>query len=431
MKREPSPKQGHNMEQLQQLESGHTLQSPLIHQGGELLLSGRRLSECVEQAGGTPCYLYDIEQAKSQIEQLRAQLPQPFQLYYAVKANPNKQVLESLLPYLDGLDIASNGELEQAMASGYKAGSCSFAGPSKSTEELSSALAQGAYLSAESQTEVKRILHWAESHQEQVQFGLRVNPDFELKASGMHMGGGAQPFGIDEELIGEVIELVQQSQWGEVTGLHIYAGSQCLNVESLLELYQASLECFIRIENQFNLQLTQLNLGGGLGVPYFPGNQPIDLGLLGSGLSEIVKVMEAPLKGKKLILELGRYIMAAAGYYVCRVNDVKRSRGEVFVMVDGGMHHHLANSGNLGQLLRKNYPVVIANKLDQESVAHINIAGPLCTPLDVVAKQLPSPELAEGDYVVVLLSGAYGLTASPIGFLSQPKAREFVLSPQP
>lgn len=416
------------MKSISQLDSGHYLQQPICYQEGELYIGARPLSELVSLAGGTPCYLYDMEKARQQLVTLRRFLPENLNVYYAVKANPNEQVLSELLPTIDGLDVASQKELQRALSAGYDAQNCSFAGPSKSIAELEFALAQGAFVSAESKTEVARILDWAERNQTQVQFGLRINPAFELRASGMHMGGGAQPFGIDEEQVAEVIEVVTRNGWGKVTGLHIYAGSQCLQVSSLLELYDASLACFKRLQHQLNLTLTHLNLGGGLGVPYFPGNQPLDIEEFGAGFKELLSSYQDFLQGKKLILELGRYLMADAGYYVCRVNDIKESRGEAFVMVDGGMHHHLANSGNLGQLLRKNYPVVIGNKLAQCSVGDVNISGPLCTPLDVVAKKLATPKIEIGDFVVVLLSGAYGLTASPVGFLSQPEARELVIT---
>ena len=415
------------IEPITQLESGHQPQRPLNHKNGELLVAGLQLPQRVKQAGGTPCYLYDMALAKQHIDQLRAYLPQQISLFYAVKANPNRDVLAALTPWVDGVDIASGGELQQALCAGFSPEQCGFAGPSKSLTELHLALENGAHLSAESITEVKRILAWAQTKQQNVEFGLRINPQFELRASGMHMGGGAQPFGIDEEQVADVLALLDSNPWARVTGLHIYAGSQCLQVDALLEQYRQSFACFARLQNLFNLPLTRLNLGGGLGVPYFPGNQPLDLEVLGQGLTTLIQENAELVQNKQLILELGRYLMADAGYYVCQVNDIKQSRGETFVMVDGGMHHHLANSGNLGQLLRKNYPVVIGNKLDQPSTDTVNIAGPLCTPLDVVAKQLPCPSIEVGDYVVVLLSGAYGLTASPIGFLSQPEAKELVL----
>lgn len=415
------------MKSISQLESGHQLIQPLLYEESQLQLAGSKLSDCIKWAGGTPCYLYDMARAEQQLNALRHSLPQQIKLYYAVKANPNHDVLNRLKPWVDGLDIASQGELDRALQAEFKAQSCSFAGPSKSSEELHQALALGVHISAESLTEVKRIVQWAKQHQKPVEFGLRINPQFELRASGMHMGGGAQPFGIDEEQLVDVIDLVNENPLLTVTGLHIYAGSQCLNEASLLEQYQQSFRCFQRLKDQFHLNLKRLNLGGGLGVPYFPGQTPIDLALIGQGLAELIEEFAELTTETELILELGRFIMADAGFYVCQVNDIKTSRDQLFVMVNGGMHHHLANSGNLGQLLRKNYPVFIGNKLVNEATQSANIAGPLCTPLDVLAKQLPVPEIEVGDYVVVALSGAYGLSASPQGFLSQPQAKELTL----
>ena len=409
------------------LETGHVLECPIASSEGQLHVGQQSLADSVQQAGGSPCYLYDMAIAKQQIARLREQLPSEIGLYYAVKANPNPQVLAELAPWVDGVDIASGGELEKVLDAGFEPEFCGFAGPSKSLPELHFALQKGVHISVESLTEMKRIIAWAEQHQQDVSCGIRINPAFELRASGMHMGGGSQPFGIDEEQLPAVIDLVKTSQRVTLSGLHIYAGSQCLQVDALLAQYRQSLACFQRVQQTFSLAIQRFNLGGGLGVPYFPNNQPLNLAALGKGITALLEEYKDAIQGAELILELGRYVMAPAGYYVCQINDLKISRGETFAMLNGGLHHHLANSGNLGQLLRKNYPVVIGNKLNQPMTCTAQLAGPLCTPLDVVAQKLPCPTLEIGDYVVVLLSGAYGLSASPIHFLSQPMANELVI----
>lgn len=415
------------MSHITKLSSGHQLQSAHEVVNHELVIAGEPLSKRVQEAGGTPCYMYDMTRAQQQITAVREAFPKQFSVFYAVKANPNSQVLAALQPWVDGLDVASYGEVETAMNVGYKPQDMGFAGPAKSQGELNASLENGVFLSLESITEAKRICTWAEQHQKPIEVGIRINPSFELRASGMHMGGGAQVFGIDEETLFKVVETINQSAWVSVTGLHIYAGSQCLQMPALVEQFRETFLCFSRVCEQFELPIKRLNFGGGLGVPYFAGNVPIDLALLGHALHELCAEFKDFIQHKELIVELGRFLMADAGLYVSQVSDVKVSRKHTFVMTNGGMHHHLANSGNLGQLLKKNYPVVLGQKVDCPVEQKVTIAGPLCTPLDVLAKNIELPQVDIDDFVVIMLSGAYGLSSSPQQFLSHPSAKELVI----
>ncbi|GGA84102.1 diaminopimelate decarboxylase [Neiella marina] len=409
------------------LASGHQFQQPISIQDGQLFWAGKPAIDWLQQASGAPCYIYDMAIAHRQVAALRDALPQQFQLFYAAKANPNIQVLSSLRACCDGVDVASIAELKNAVKAGFQANQTSFAGPAKSSDEIAETLSLGGYLSVESVTEVERIIGWAENYQQPVSISVRINPQFQLKASGMHMGGGAQPFGIDEEQFADIALLVAEHPLVSISGLHIYAGSQCLHVDALIEQFHQSLLCFQRLCENYDLSVEKLNFGGGIGVPYFPKNQPVDLIRYGQAIGQLVDEQRSFTAGKTLVLELGRYIMAEAGIYLSQITDLKLSRGQMFAMVNGGMHHHLANSGNLGQLLKKNYPIVVANKVDQPSVATATVCGPLCTPLDVVARQLEVPHLELGDVIAVFQSGAYGLTASPNGFLSHNPALEWVV----
>ncbi|MBD1390584.1 type III PLP-dependent enzyme [Neiella sp. HB171785] len=410
-----------------ELVSGHCFQQPICFSGQQLMWAGESAQDWMARSEGSACYVYDMAVARRQVEQLRSQLPDSFDIFYAVKANPNPEVLSALEAVVDGVDVASIGELERAMAAGFSADQVSFAGPAKLVDEIERTLALGGHLSVESLIEMQRVISWANHNQQQVAVGVRLNPQFQLKASGMHMGGGAQPFGIDEEQFADLVALVKASPLVSISGLHIYAGSQCLQLDALVEQFRQSLLCFKRLSEEHQLTVTKLNFGGGIGVPYFPNNKPVDLVEYGQAIRSIVNEHQAFVVDKSIILELGRYIMAEAGVYLCQVTDVKSSRGQLFAMVNGGMHHHLANSGNLGQLLKKNYPIVVANKMASEAAERVTICGPLCTPLDVLARQLEVPKLDLGDIIAIFQSGAYGLTASPNQFLSHNSALEWVV----
>ena len=181
------------------------------------------------------------------------------------------------------------------------------------------------------------------------------------------------------------------------------------------------------LTEQADTEFQFVNIGGGYGIPYFPGEQALNLGEVCSALGNSISQYRSRLGKARIVIELGRFLVGEAGYYVCRVSDIKESQGQIFVMVDGGLHHHLSNSGNFGQVLRKNYPVVIGTRMDDATRATLNIVGPLCTPLDIVADsmQLPMPDI--GDLVVVMQSGAYGFTASPQLFLGHPLPQQILV----
>lgn len=255
---------------------------------------------------------------------------------------------------------------------------------------------------------------------------MRINPTFELKASGMKMGGGAKQFGIDEERIPQVLDKIKILDM-EFIGFHIFSGSQNLKPESIITAQKESIDLAVRLSDFCPAPIRKLNIGGGFGIPYFPGETHLELGAIGEALDESCNGMASTLPESELILELGRYLVGEAGIYVCRIVDRKESRGEVFLVTDGGLHHHLAASGNFGQVIRKNYPVTIGNHVNGKSREIVNIVGPLCTPLDLLANKMDLAKAEIGDIVVVFQSGAYGLSASPRGFLSQPTAEEILV----
>ena len=399
-----------------------------------LMVADRPLTQIVELAGQTPFYVYDRQVLNQRVASLRQVLPASVGLHYAIKANPFAPLVQHMVPLVDGIDIASGGELTVALNAGAKPGQISFAGPGKSEAELHRAVAAEVLINVESRRELAILARASQALGLPARVALRVNPDFELKSTGMRMGGGAKPFGMDAEAIVSTLhEVVQLGLQFE--GFHLYAGSQNLNANSICEAQQKSYELAMRLLAEgpavLATQLRHLNIGGGFGVPYFPGDKPLDLAPIGDNLQQLADRLASSHPLAKLEIELGRYLVAEAGLYVCKVLDKKVSRGEVFLVTNGGLHHHLSASGNFGQVIRKNYPVVIANRiqqsLDVDTSEVVTIVGPLCTPLDLLADRMRLPKAEVGDLVAIYLSGAYGATASPQAFLGHPQVIELLL----
>jgi len=394
--------------------------------GGELQVGGIPLSRLAERVGATPFYAYDRALIAQRVAALRAALPDAIKLHYSIKANPMPALVGLMAGLADGLDVASGGELATALDTGFDPAHISFAGPGKSTPELRRAIAAGVCINVESCGEIARVAQQAESLGIGPRVVLRVNPDFELKASGMRMGGGAKPFGIDAERIPDA--LAQLRALGiDALGLHIFSGSQSLKPEAIVEAHAQSAELALRLADGFERAPEMLNFGAGFGIPYFPGEAPLDLAPVADGITDWLPRVRARLGKVRVSLESGRYLVGEAGIYVARVVERKESRGQVFLVTDGGLHHHLAASGNFGQVIRKNYPAAIGNRMDGAERETVTVVGPLCTPLDVLADRMELPAAGEGDLVVVFQSGAYGLSASPTGFLGHPAPGEVLV----
>ena len=386
----------------------------------DLLVNGLSVQRVKQIAGQTPFYVYDRQVIRQNILLLRDNLPDAIKLHYAVKANPMPQLVSYIQSQVDGLDVASGKELSIAINSGMTANDISFAGPGKSENELSMAIAAGITINVESFNELKRIKSLTEKCDYPAKVALRVNPDFELKSSGMKMGGGAQQFGIDAELIPDAINIIRDYEF-DLQGLHIFTGSQNLNVDHIMSAHENIFKLADQISQQNGIAFKYLNIGGGLGIPYFPGEKEIDdegIRQIGDALDMLIERYHQSFADTEIIMELGRYLVGNAGLYVCEVTDIKESRGKTFVIVNGGLHHHLAASGNFGQVIRKNYPVAVANKINQPVDKAVQIVGPLCTPLDILANQYELPKIEMGDLIAIYQSGAYGYTASPRDFLS-------------
>ena len=393
---------------------------------GELAISGRKASELVAEAGSTPLFVYSRELLARRVADLRAAMPDRLALHYAVKANPFAPVLREMAPLVDGFDIASGGELAMVRAAGIDPSRISFAGPGKRTDELEQAIAAGVTLNLESEGEAARALDAAARLGITPRLAIRVNPDFDLKGSGMKMGGGAKQFGVDAERVPALARLVIESG-AEWRGFHIFAGSQALGPAALIETQAQTLALAARLADQSGAALPHCNLGGGFGIPYFPGDQALDIAAIGAALGEALSKLPDVLRETQFCLELGRYLVGEAGVYLTRIVDRKVSHGDTFLIVDGGLHHQLAASGNFGTVVRRNYPVAIASRFDAPTEEVVSVVGCLCTPLDRVADKAEFPRAEVGDLVAVFCAGAYGASASPAQFLGQGPAMEMLV----
>lgn len=393
---------------------------------GELAIDGQTASSLVERAGSTPLFVYSRALIERRFASLRRAMPERVHINYAIKANSFLPVLEFVSKLADGLDIASGGELEIARAAGADLSRVSFAGPGKREAELRAAIDAGVTLNLESEFEAQRALDIGDKLGKVPRLAIRVNPDFELRGSGMKMGGGAKPFGVDAERVPALARLIVDAgcEW---RGLHIFTGSQALDAEAVAESQANVLALAHRIAEQAGLPIPKLNMGGGFGIPYFAGDTPLNIEFVGDRLAKRLENLPDLIADAELFLELGRYIVGEAGVYLTRIIDRKVSHGEVFLITDGGLHHQLAASGNFGTVVRRNYPVANASRFAELPDETAHVVGCLCTPLDRLADKAHLPRSAVGDIIAVFCAGAYGASASPSAFLAQGPAAEVLI----
>ena len=392
-------------------------------QHGALHIAGHSATDWVEQAGDTPLFVYDSAIIAARVARFRAAFA-GIDLHYAIKANPLPALLARIAPIVDGLDVASAGELAGALVE-KPASAISFAGPGKREDELHAAIGAGATLNVESAGEADRAVAIGDRLGIAPRLAVRVNPDIELRGSGMRMGGRPSPFGVDADRAAALVTsiIARGADW---RGFHIYAGSQALDPAALIETQAATIDLATRLSEDVGVPPPLVNLGGGFGIPYFSGDTAVDVEAIGAALAEILAERAAILANSRFAIELGRWLVAEAGVYLTRIVDRKHSQGETFLVTDGGLNHQLAASGNFGTVVRRNYPIALAHKLGVEPVETVSVVGPLCTPLDRLGDRIALPQGEVGDLVAVFLAGAYGASASPAAFLGHPAAREIV-----
>ena len=394
--------------------------------GGCLAVGGLPLNRLAARVGQTPFFAYDRSLLSRRVAALRAALPPSIHLSYAIKANPMPAVVHHMAGLVDGLDVASAREMATALDTPMPADRISFAGPGKTDDELTRAIAAGITLNLESPGEMRRAATAGQRLGLPPRVAVRVNPDFDVKASGMQMGGGPKAFGVDAETVPAMLD--ELATLGlDFQGFHIFGGSQNLNAEVIADTQNQTIDLALRLTEHAPARPRVVNIGGGFGIPYFPGDEPLNLDAVGANLARLVPRLGAALPEARIVVELGRYLVGEAGLYVCRVVDVKESRGKCFVVTDGGLHHQLAASGNFGQVVRRNYPLAIGNRIDQPTEITAEVVGCLCTPIDVLGRTAELAAAEVGDLVVVFQSGAYGKTASPNDFLSHPPPREVLV----
>lgn len=393
---------------------------------GQLQIGGLSLTHFANQLGRTPFYAYDRKLVQQRIADVRATFPPEIKLHYSVKANPMPELVSFMSRLVDGIDVASGGELGIALASGTSPEAISFAGPGKQLAELRQAVSSGILINIESFREIELLAGIEKELGKRARIAVRINPNFELKGSGMKMGGGPKPFGVDAEQVPALLTRVTELQL-DLEGFHLYTGSQCLNAEAICEALRQSFELAVAMAAYAPQAIKHVNLGGGFGIPLFPGDLHLDLSPIGNTLAQLVARAATELPNAELVIELGRYLVGEAGIYVARVVDRKVSRGQIFLVLDGGLNHHLAASGNFGQVIRKNYPVAIGNRMADTMLETASIVGPLCTPLDLLADRIELPIAQPGDLVVIFQSGAYGASASPQRFLGHPEVLEVLI----
>nr|WP_157026868.1 pyridoxal-dependent decarboxylase, exosortase A system-associated [Sphingomonas horti] len=393
--------------------------------GGALLIGGQKASALAERAGETPLFVYDIAMVEARIARFRTAFPS-IDLHYALKANPFAALVHRIVPLVDGIDVASGGEARAATEAGMAGFCVSFAGPGKRDAELEFAIHQGITINLESENEAARALAVGARIGVRPRLAVRVNPEFELRGSGMRMGGGAKPFGVDAARVPALARRIV-AEGAEFRGFHIFAGSQSLDADAIVEAQTATVALAARLAEEAGAAPPRLNLGGGFGIPYFAGDSPLDIERIGAALEARYRDRPAALADTRFCLELGRWLVGEAGVYLTRVVDRKESGGQIFLIVDGGLHHQLAASGNFGAVVRRNYPIAVADRFGAESEEVANVCGCLCTPLDRLGDQVAVPRAQVGDLIAIFLAGAYGASASPSAFLGHGPAQEVLV----
>jgi diaminopimelate decarboxylase len=407
----------------------------------ELILAGFADSDDKLQIGGvlidqitnefgTPLFIYDAGILERSWKVLRSTFPKEFEISYSVKANPNPHILQFFLAKGCGLEIASAGELHLALNAGCAPSKLLFAGPGKSEAELELALAQRlGEIHVESLLEAQRVNSISRRLGINAPVALRVNPNSAAQGGAMQMGGKPAPFGVDEERLDDTVAQLLELGSLEFRGLHFYLGTQILDDQILVRQYRHALTIVKRVVAKLGQPLETVDFGGGLGIPYFSGERALDTEALRGALRLLMSetAADSTFDGTRFVIEPGRYLVGGSGVYVARVNDIKLSRGKKYVIVDGGMNHHLAASGNLGQVIKRNFPIAVLNKLNDENQERVEIVGPLCTPLDTLGRDVELPKLEIGDLIGVFQSGAYARTASPLHFLSYPSPAEVMV----
>jgi diaminopimelate decarboxylase len=413
-----------------ELDLGARLAETLFeYRNGTAMLHGLSIED-IAATHGTPLYLYDSDVFVRQYQRLRRALPEAIDIYYSVKANPHPRVVSIFVGQGAGCEIASGGEYVLARRGGATPERIVFAGPAKGREELDYVVSHGiGEIHLESFDEVETLELVAQRLRTTVNVSIRINPSAAL-GGGLLMGGQPTAFGLEEEALPEALRAIQKCTHLVLRGIHLYTGTQILDANSLLTHWQHAIALGKQFSELNGGPVRTIDLGGGLGIPYFAHEKELDLEVLASGSRALMDAAKADprLAGCRFMVEPGRFLAGPAGTYVARVRSVKTCREVIFVVLDGGMNHHLAASGNLGQVVRRDYPIVNLSRSNSTDSTTVVIVGPLCTPIDTLGRKVTISRPRPGDLIGILQSGAYGLTASPLNFLSHPTPAEVLVT---
>jgi diaminopimelate decarboxylase len=378
----------------------------------------------------TPCYVYTLDPMLDHIDNVASIFESKFNISYAIKSNPNEELIKRFKPHINLLDASSIGEVEVALRAGYSPSEISFSGPAKRLFELERAASlPGLKVVCESLSEMQTLNQLAEQKQTKIDILLRLNPLNVPRSFGINMAGAASPFGIDEETLEAVAKSMLPLKKLNLIGFHIYSATNSRNIEAITENFNIFLGLFEKAANIFSINPQYLIFGAGFGIPYTFNDEPLNLEDLAekvlSKMEDITSVER--LKSSQCILETGRFLVGPYGYFLTRVVSRKSSRGKEICICDGGMNNHLAACGLMGMFLKRPWPMWNLSNAAEIPQGKFTITGPLCTTIDTLGRDAEMSEPKVGDIIAVGSSGAYGPTASPINFIGHPHPKEYLL----
>lgn len=378
----------------------------------------------------TPFYLYDMVRLGARAARVKDCFGGIFAPSYAIKSNPNLSVMRRIMDELDHIDASSAHEVERALAIGLRPDQITWSGPGKRASELSALAGRGVDIVVESVDEAGLLADLCARRRVRQDVILRINPDIVPKGFGASMSGKPSQFGIDEPQVPDAIAAIMARPELRLVGYHAYTGSMCLAPEPIAQNIENLCRIFAEAARAAGTKPEKLIFGAGFGIPLHDGQQPLDIEAVRDLVAPMIAALDADpvLGGAKRLLELGRWISGPAGALVTSVLSAKVSRGLPIAVCDAGFNNHLAACGMMGSVFQKNYPFAIIRcaRANDEPVEQM-LAGPLCTSIDQLSRKIALPPLARGDVLAVLMSGAYGLTASPTRFISHPEPAEYAL----
>jgi len=395
-------------------------------ESGRLTIGGYSCDELVAEAGGTPLFVYDNNIVGAQVARFKGAMADGIGLYYSVTANPYEPLLEFLGRYVDGFRIVSRGELARLQDAKLDGIPINFAGPGKLDVELEAAVRAGATISVESEGEACRAIRAGGAVGVRPRIAVRVTPPFAIEGGAVSIGSRPSPFGVDAERVPLVVHglLEADVDW---RGLHMFAGSQCLDAEALAEVHRITVAQAGDIAEAVGLPIPELNLGSGFDIACRPGDEPLDIDHVAHALNHTLCNAPSLLATTRFTIELGRWLVGESGVYLTRVVDRTESCGQTFLTTDGGGHHLIGATGSLGERGMSNFPIAVANRFGAPPEEDVTVTGCLCTPYDVLGDDVSLPRAEEGDLIAVFCAGAYGLSASPQAWESRPLAREILV----